>query len=246
MENSNNISQELLETIERYLNDAMDANDRLSFEKKMQESSVLRQQVVETEMLVSGIKKAVLKNKLDSIHTNLLQNNNTKKETTKVFKLNFRSLSIAATVLILAGGFWMKYQQSSSDTLFNQYFKADRGLVTTMSASDNYDFNDAMVDYKNAKYDLAIQKWEVLLESKTENDTLNYFLGVAYLANKSEAKAISYLKKVVSQDQNQFTSDSYYYLGLAYLKADNEKLAIDNLKKSNSPSSDSIISELSD
>lgn len=246
MEEKNTISQELLETIERYLNHTMDTDELTSFEKQLKENSVLRQQVDDTEILFSGIKKAVLKNKLDTIHSDLGQKKASEKVETKVFKLNFKALSIAASVLFLLGGFWFFNQQPNNEKLFNKYFEPDRGLATTMSGTDNYSFDDAMVDYKNTKYDLAIEKWEVLLKSKPENDTLNYFIGVAQLANKNENQAIIHLNKVITDNQSEFTNDAYYYVGLAYLKADNTVAAIENLKKNNSPGSDRIISELSD
>ena len=246
MEENTNISQDLLETIERYLQGGMDNQELLSFERQMEENPLLRQQVEDTSMLFSGIKKAVLKSKLDALHGNLIQEALHEKDPPKVFKLNFKTLSIAASVLILMGGFWFYNQQPSNEKIFNQYFEPDRGLATTMSETDNYEFSDAMVDYKNAKYDLAIQKWEVLLKTKPENDTLNYFLGVAQLAKKKEDKAIIYLNKAIRHKQSEFTSDAHYFLGLAYLRAGHIEAAIESLKKNNSPNSNKIISELSD
>jgi tetratricopeptide (TPR) repeat protein len=244
LEETNNISQELLETIERYLKNEMDTDERIAFEKQLEEDPALRRQVEDTELLFSGIKKAAFKNKLEGIHEDLIQKEAPELSTPKVFKLNFRKLSIAASILILVGGFWFFNQQPRNEKLFYQYFEPDRGLATTMSETDNYPFNDAMVDYKNTKYELAIPKWEFLLQSKPENDTLNYFLGVAELANANELKAIDYLKKVVENKKGDFTNDAYYYLGLAYLKVDDTEAAIENLKKNDSPKSKKIISEI--
>lgn len=246
MENKNNISQEFLETIERYLNKTMGVDERISFEKELKENKVLRQQVDDTEILFSGIKKAVFKDKLNELHTHLNHKEKLQKKESKVFKLNFKALSIAASVLLLIGGFWFFNQPSTNQNLFDQYFEPDRGLATVMSETDNYVFDDAMVDYKNAKYDLAIHKWEVLLKTKPDNDTLNYFLGVAQLSKNNEKKAIDYLNNVTKNKQSKFIYDAYYYLGLAYLKTDNTEASIENLKKNNSPRSDKILYELSD
>lgn len=244
MEEKNNISQELLETIERYLKNAMDVAERISFEQQLKEDAVLQQQVTDTKLILTGIKKAVLKKKLHTLHEELVKDEVIVNKKPKVFKLNFRTLSIAASVLILVGGFWFFNQQPSNKKLFDTYFEPDRGLATVMSKGNNHAFDDAMVDYKNEKYDLAIKKWEVLLKSKPENDTLNYFLGVAHLANDSENKAIKFLENTITLQKNEFTKEAYYYLGLAYLKADNTKAAIKNLKNNDSPKSDRIISEL--
>jgi len=123
LEDKNNISQELLETIERYLKNTMTADEHTSFEKQLEESPILRQQVDETKMLFSGIKKAVLKKKLHTFHEELEVGKSATKRETKVFKLNFKTLSVAATVLILVGGFWFFNRPSKNDRLFNTYFE---------------------------------------------------------------------------------------------------------------------------
>mgnify|MGYP000542504601 FL=1 len=153
-------------------------------------------------------------------------------------------MSIAASIAILIGGFWFFNKPKSNEALFNKYYIEDRGLETNMGESDNYTFDDAMVDYKQKKYNLAIGKWNILLKNKPENDTLNYFLGVAHLANKNENEAINYLKEVTKATESEFLNEAYFYLGLSYLKMDNTDLAIEYFEKSNSKTSKTIISEL--
>lgn len=246
MEEKNNISQEVLETLERYLNNTMLSDERTSFEKQLEVNPILQQHLNETKILFSGIKKAALKNKLDSFHEGLVEKDPIKKEPSKIIKFNFRFVSIAASILVLIGGFWYSNQSPTNQKLFDQYFVPDRGLATKMSGSGQYEFNDAMVDYKNTKYDLAIEKWEVLLKSKPQNDTLNYFLGSAYLANQKEDLAVAYFNTVLKTQSSEFIDETYYYLGLAYLKLGNTPAALENLKKSKSPKSEKIIAELSD
>lgn len=233
-----------METIERFLKDNMDSQERKSFEAQMKVDAMLSQQVEDTRVIFSGIKKAVLQEKLNHLHEDLVQEKQTLKSNQKVFKLNFKTLSIAATILILIGSAWFFNQQPTNQKLFNEYFKPDRGLATLMGKSDNYAFDDAMVDYKNAKYDLAIEKWQVLLKTQPENDTLNYFIGVAFLAHQNENKAIAYLNAVTNDETSEFILDAHYYLGLANLKLDKTEAALENFKENNSPQSKKIILEL--
>lgn len=244
MENENNITQELLETIERYLKGTMSFEERNSFEKQLKTDKQLRRQVDDTRVIFSGIRKAVLQEKLNVLHEDLIENREVSNYPPKILRYNFKTLSIAASVLILIGSFWFLNKQTNNEKLFNQFFEPDRGLATLMSKTNSYAFDDAMVDYKNAKYDLAIKKWKILLESKPKNDTLNYFIGVAELANSNETKAIAYLEKATESENGAFTQDGYYYLGLAHLKLNNIQTAIENLKKNNSPKSKKIIYEL--
>lgn len=222
----------------------MSSEEKLAFEIQLEENPQLRKQVDDTQLLISSIRKAALKKRLNEVHEDLISNPSNPNKSSKVLRLNFRTLSIAASILILIGGFWFFNQQPNNEKLFDKYFEPDRGLATVMSTTNNYEFEDAMVDYKVGKYDLAIKKWEKLLPLKPANDTLNYFLGVAHLANKNEAKAVQFLEKMIETENGSFTDDSYYYLGLAQLKLNNIKAAKEYLEKSNSPKSKEIISEL--
>lgn len=244
MENSNPISQELLETIERYLKNTMNVKERDAFEKKLKDNFTLQQQVKDIETMLFGVRKAVFKNKANYFHDELTGKDSEIAADTKVFRLNFKYMSIAASIVILFGSFWFFNRTNSNEAIFNKYYIEDRGLETNMGKSDNYAFDDAMVDYKQKKYTTAINKWSALLKSKPENDTLNYFLGVAHLANKNENEAVNYLKSAVKTTESEFVNEAYFYLGLAYLKMKNTDLAIEYFEKSNSETSKAIISEL--
>jgi tetratricopeptide (TPR) repeat protein len=87
-----------------------------------------------------------------------------------------------------------------------------------MSATDNYAFEKAMIDYKKGDYPAAIQAWDSLKKRQPANDTLNYFLGAAHLANKNHGQAVTYLKSVTASATSFFKGDAYWYLGLALLK----------------------------
>ena len=222
----------------------MDTEERTLFEKQLKANAILRQQVKDIETILFGVRKAIFKNKANHFHKELIDQDFEVSADKKVFKLNFKYMSIAASIAILIGGFWFFNKPKSNEALFNKYYIEDRGLETNMGESDNYTFDDAMVDYKQKKYNLAINKWSTLLKNKPENDTLNYFLGVAHLANKNENKAINYLKEATKTTESEFLNEAYFYLGLSYLKMDNTDLAIEYFEKSNSKTSKTIISEL--
>ena len=73
MENQNDISQELLETIEAYLNDTMDATQLADFKQRLDQDPDLQQQVEDVSLLLSGIEAAVMKGKLEDFHTEMQQ-----------------------------------------------------------------------------------------------------------------------------------------------------------------------------
>lgn len=244
MKNSNPIPQDLFETIERYLKNSMDKKEHATFTKTLENNDTLRQQVKKVETILLGIRRGSFKHKATLFHEEVILEKAPTFEEKKVFKLNYKYFSVAASIAILFGSFWFFNRTSGNEAIFNKYYIEDRGLETNMGDTDNYAFDDAMVDYKQKKYDKAIEKWNLQLENKPNNDTLNYFLGVTHLANKNEAKAISFLETTVKNSKSAFLNEAYFYLGLSYLKMDKTDLAIEAFEKNNSEKSNSIISEL--
>lgn len=244
MSQDTNISQELLETIERYLKNTMDAKEREDFDEKLKNNSLLSRQVNETQTLLFGVRKAIFKNKVNEFHEDLIQTKKPNIADNRTSISKFKYMSIAASIVLLIGGFWFFNKTKSNEALFNTYYIEDRGLETNMGETNQYAFDDAMVDYKHGKYKKAIEKWTVLLKNKPENDTLNYFLGVAYLANKNEDKAINYLKTATITTESVFINEAYFYLGLSYLKGNKTELAKKYFKQSNLQESKDILSQL--
>ncbi|MEW4924313.1 tetratricopeptide repeat protein [Algibacter sp. 2305UL17-15] len=246
-DNSNNISEELLETIERYLNDSLSSIELKDFERLLDIDEDFKAQVDDVKTMLFGIETQSLKEQLDDFHKEMPQTDVQKKIVSqKVRFLNYSKIAAAAAIIIAVGSIWF-FSGSPNEKLYTKHFKPDPGLPTTMSSTDNFDFYDAMVNYKHADYDLAIEKWRVLSESQPENDTLNYFIGAAYLANKDADKAIPFLERATaSEDDFAFLNDAYYYLGLAYLKEGNIELAKEQLNLSNTDSAKEILSKLTD
>jgi tetratricopeptide (TPR) repeat protein len=245
LKNSNNISQELLETVERHLNKTMSKQEALDFELRLAEDPQFRTHVADIKTLLLGIGNQSLKERLDEFHEALpesqMESSNGKTKSTMLWG------KFAAAILIFAaiGGFWW-FSTTQNERLYAEYFTPDPGLPTTMSSSTNFEFYDAMVDYKQGNYKIAIEKWELLESKQPGNDTLNYFLGVARLANKDEVAAIAFLEKSTQHPDFVLIQDAYYYLGLAYLKAGQIEKAKLNLTKSKLEDSKELLSKIKD
>ncbi len=224
----------------------MDSKERTSFEEELEESVTLKKQLEEVKSLIHGVEAAVTKEKLNRFHQEIDNDSHAKPKASRLRHLNFKKYVMAASVALLIGitGFWYSTSKDPNQEFFNEYFIPDPGLPTTMSSNSNYEFYEAMVSYKQAKYSLAISQWNTLLEQKPENDTLNYFLGVAHLASNNEDLAIDLLSKVCQQSNSYFIDDAFYYLGLAQLKAGNVEAAKYNLDKSDHKKAALILSEI--
>lgn len=244
MNKDSKITQELLETIERYLNDTMAVDEKIEFEKSLQENETLQQQVKDIEVLLAGIETASFRSKMNEFHSQM-------EEEIPVRSISYSNrtnsrlfYAIAASAVILLGIFWVFNPSNSNEKLFNEYFLVDPGLPTTMGSTDEFSFYDGMVNYKRKEYDKALEKWNLLLPQKSDNDTLNYFIGVAYLAKGNLDEAIPFLEKVTTQKESMFLGDTFYYLGLSNIKSDNKEKAIEYFKKSTHPEAQKILKVL--
>ncbi len=247
MKNSDNISQELLETIERYLNGTLSTQELDDFNRLLDIDDDFKAQVEDVRAMLFGIEAQALKEQLNEFHKDIPKTKtvaHTQKQ--KVRFLSYSRIAAAAAIIIAIGSIWF-FSTPQNEKLYADYFKPDPGLPTTMSSTDNFEFYEAMVKYKHGDYDIAISKWNALYESKPDNDTLNYFLGVAHLANRKEAEAIPFLERTV-QSKKDFVliNDAYYYLGLAYLQQGNIELAKTNLSQSDNDIAKEILSKLTD
>ena len=238
------ISAEEFSSIEQYLLDETNAEQKQAFENKMSQDVVLTSKVNEVKLLLAGIERASLKDRLDSYHVSI-KKNQPQKSGGKIVPLKRKWLVAASVALLAALSVWLyssrgdKYEQ-----LYATYFKPDPGLMIAMGIGDNYLFNKAMVDYKTGNYKKAIVEWSKLKTSTDNNDTLNYFLGAAQQADGNSAAAIVLLQSMASDAAKPFYKDACWYTGLALLKQGKANEAIPYLEKSGRAESSELISQL--
>ena len=243
MNQEHNISQNTLELIERYLNHELDGQDLIDFEKKLENDQDFRDEVNFVKNISTGVERAILKEKMESFHSEM-------QSETPTIKLHrrhiFLKIAVAASLLIGFALMFYYYQTDPYEKLYQAYYSPDPGLPTVMSSTSEYDFYDAMVDYKRENYDSAINKWSALQANSPSNDTLNYFLGMAWMASDDVDKALPYLETVNTEAESTFYEDARYYTALYHLKKNNIELAKQNLSELNSPKAKKLLEELND
>ena len=242
MENKQgHISPEQQEQFEQFLLDQMSSKERTAFEEQLKSDKILKAQFIEFREIFGFIEEQSLRNKMEEFH-GMVKNEPKGSVSIKPRLYYFQiAAGIAALVAVSA---WFLFRQTPNEKLFNKYFTPDPGLPTVMGTSDNYTFYEAMVDYKQGNYDTAIAKWQGLHQLQTSNDTLNYFLGTAFLSNGKAASAIPFLNNTVQNNQSVFYDDAAYYLALAYVKEGKTDQAINVLKSSKDERSKTLLQEL--
>ena len=197
----------------------------------------------EFKALFRTVEEAALRDTLEDFHneTSTFQGRNTNKKARVIF---YRIAAGIAVLIALGTGYWLANRPGPNERLFETYFSPDPGLPTVMGTQDNYAFYEAMVDYKRGEYTTAITKWELLLEKKPQNDTLNYFLGAALLANNLSNEAIPYFETVLKNKESLFMDPSHFYLALAQIKEGQISDAIKNLEASKDQKSKELLMQL--
>ncbi|MCH6233788.1 tetratricopeptide repeat protein [Cognataquiflexum rubidum] len=244
MDTTDNISQQEFERIESYILGLMTDEEKKSFEEELNLDPKLRANVKDIKVLLQEVERASLKESLDEYHSELKATPVIPILPERQFK--WKPLAIAASVLLLlAVSFWVFVGNSTeNEKLFMAYYLPDPGMVTAMGTNTDYEFDRGMVDYKTGDYQAAITRWEKLLAQKPDNDTLNYFLGSAFLAVGNPDQAKAYLEKTAQVESSIFQKEAYWYLGLSLLKSEKTEEAIKFLQNSGRKEATEIIEKL--
>ncbi|MEO6682795.1 MAG: tetratricopeptide repeat protein [Ginsengibacter sp.] len=244
MNTNKTILPEEFQEIEQYILNKMSREQLQSFTQRLNSDGELRNKVHYMKLLLTGIQEDQLARDLNKFHDNM--QSPPKNISPKENGVNLKFLLIAASVIFLVtiSIFLFLNNPQQEEKLYSEFYKPDSGLISSMSSSEHYSFDRAMIDYKTEDYKAAIQIWDTLYTIKPGNDTLQYFLGSAYLALNQYENAITYFEKVISQENSYFVEDANWYLGLALLKINKKDQAISFIEKSDHPQKEKILDKL--
>lgn len=247
MDSNNLYSQQEFERIEGYILGLMTDEEKKSFEAELNLDPKLRANVEDIKVLLQEVELASLKDSMEEFHAEL-------KTSTPVVPIIskkpfvWKPLGVAASLLfLLAITLWVFLGNTTeNEKLYRAYYQPDPGMVTAMGLQSNYEFDRGMVDYKTGDYPAAIERWEKLLAEKPDNDTLNYFLGSAYLAEGNPDQAKVYLEKTARKGSGIFQKEAFWYLGLTQVKAGNSESAKTLLEKSGKPEAQDLLQKINE
>lgn len=204
--------------IDMYLTDKMTATEKAQFESDIQQSAELRSQLEEQKLLMEMVEVGTLKSQLNDIDQKW---DRLKKEDKK---LDFRNVSIAATLVLMIGiglTWWITKPVPANDQVFASMFEADPGLPSRMDETLDYEFDDAMVDYKMGDYSKSTIKFLTLSRDKIKPDSVQFYLAMSYLGDQKYKQAYETLKFYEPED-SRLQQKGEWYLALAALKVDQQ------------------------
>lgn len=211
------ISHEAFERIEMYLLGGLDAGEREAFERAISADDTLRHEVELQRMLAGAVELGMWK------AAGIAGGHVQPRLPIPPAKPSYYRWYVAAAILIIGlglGGWWFYGQQpTAKEALYAVYFRPDPGLPVVMgNDSARYLFNEGMVSYKEGNHAEAIGVWERLVSENGATDTLQYYIGVAYLNMEHQAEALAHLVSVAENNQSVFREKSIWYMALMRLK----------------------------
>lgn len=238
------LSQEEQELFEQFLLGQMNAGEEEQFRMKLANDLKFSENFQQFKIMFRTVEEDGLRLMFNEIHTETEEVNH-KIKLKRPFQRYQLFIAAAISLLIVIGGGYLFLNKGNSNAaLYKKYYSVDPGLPTVMGESNNYEFYVGMVDYKQGKYEVAIEKWNNLLKENRNNDTLNYFLGSAYFAKNNEKEAAPFFEKVTKNEQSSFYNDSQFYLGLIALKEGETQIAKTHFEFSKQVKSDEILKQL--
>ncbi len=218
MNEFHDIPLHLFEKLEAYALRKMSAEETLDFEALLAKDPDLVRQLEFVRAATEMVQQESLRADMQEWHKTLPRKN-------AISGLQGLWWSLAAGFALLLGLGWWYTEQSGSGMaaeLYNSHYFSDPGLPVPMSAAAElqYQFYDAMVDYKSGKYQLSIQKWTALEVDDTASDTLRYYLGAAHMEQQNFALAEQYFTEVLRDGTSPFADKARLYRALCWVKLD--------------------------
>jgi tetratricopeptide (TPR) repeat protein len=211
--------------VDRYLDGVMKTDERIWFEKELNASIELQEEVnIQKKIfaVISDTQTLDLHNQLENIY---------KKEyypwikSVSIFdrsKKSFYMLAgIAATVVILMV-IWISSAKNNIPTseLYAEYYQPAEINMSFRTAEDivDGDLRSAMLYYENRNYGKAIALFEKILKSDKSRIGLNLYSGISYMEINEYAEANKSFRRIIDHKANAFIESAEWYLGLCYIK----------------------------
>ncbi|HMU97312.1 MAG TPA: tetratricopeptide repeat protein [Chitinophagales bacterium] len=214
------------EELKKYLEQTLSDKERNALEQEMQDNPFLNEA---TEGLEAWTQQGnadfdALENELNKNIDDKIDSKNL--EIKKVVRMPiFRIIAVAAGIIgiLFLTVTYLHQQRMETEALFEANFKvltqidgAVRGEDAEIESNMNEE-KKAVYYYERENYKEAIVHYEKALQSQPDNNQMQLYLAVAYLANYQATDAIQILSEN-DFSNSQYKQDRNWYLALAYLK----------------------------
>ncbi len=214
-----------------YLQDSLSPEDKQAFEKKLAENNLFREQF-NTYKEISGYLEHKFSPERTTLEKTLKQTGNkyfgdsTQKEKSKIFKLSPWQYSIAASVMLLIGFYFLNLNSklSYADYAFSEKINlVERNTPNELLKNAEKAFNS-----KN--YEQAIVYFDSILKRNTDNSEIQFYKSIALIETNHFSEADSLLSKL-SLSTSVFKDKALFYKALSKLKQKDKQASKTLLKQ---------------
>ncbi|WHZ08128.1 MAG: hypothetical protein OJF59_001881 [Cytophagales bacterium] len=198
------------ELIDNYLQGKLSEAEFGLVESKITNDKNFKRRLILRKAIIAGINEAYT----DELKEKLAEFDRSIEGKKSVFKFSWK---IAATLVGLIFVAAVIIRLSLSGQQLRKYDLTEIGIPNTMGSNSQLELAEAMNDFKNENYPIALTKFQSLLKSKPNNDTLLYFEGVSAYRTKEYSTAISSFTAIVDLRSFNYKEIAEYRLALSYL-----------------------------
>lgn len=235
-----NSQNEYIDKFDRYLNDALNADEKDELEKELLNDDQIRHDFEAHKTLVDGICLHGRKSLLDKIEKWDSELENEESNYSINRSTVFRWYYAAAAIILFVVGAAIIYStiNTGHEHLVAKYYQPYEYLPSTHRGdSSTPDQNGKIFNlYDQGQYEEVVKLIGELDES-SQSEIITFFNASAYQALKKYRNAIPLYEKVIDLN-SYYTNGATWYLALCFLsdkQVDEAKQALNNLKETNSP-----------
>ncbi len=208
--------------IDKYISGDLSEKDRIEFERELAGKADLQKMVEDTQLIKIGITAIEREKMLESVRKASIEFKS--KRETKSRKLNFRSLSIAASLLILISISFTIYYTSQRSSYLSGFMPytgyealASRGETKSDTAPLNV-LDNAWSLYNSGKFQESLQTISSVTPPEIFDAEFSFLKGLCLIEEKEYKAAIPYFESAASNPRFRYNDDAFMYLGLTYLQ----------------------------
>lgn len=205
---------EILHIFDAYTQGTLPVAEQQAFEQRLKDEPELQKEFGEYLHIVSAV-NAYERERIKSFLKDRQLRNLYRPDGWKAFR---RVAAAAAIILLLVVPGYLFFRSTTyPQRLAKEFYIADPGLPVMMGASATPMLDQAMIEYKDGKYDETLIRLKQLLVSSPANDTLNYYAGICCYELLKNDEAIGYFRKI-SGSGSPYYFIARYNEGLALLR----------------------------
>ncbi len=216
--------------IENYLDDQLNENETLDFEKDLMDDLDLEMEL----NLHNEINEAIMEEDVMDLRAKLEAIDIPKTPQEKRTKIFHHKWRLAAASMILFIGmasvyFMLGNKKYTNEEVFMNYYKPYSIVTNTRSLSEEANTNkiieQAFQSYESKNYRAALSLFQTILDKDSTNLTSNFYSGISNIQIQEYLKANKNFIRVLDHKNNLFIEQSEWNLGFCYLMTNEREKA---------------------